>query len=618
MRRLMLAACCVSLVLVAARSRPSAQSATVPVAARFTEQPLTLAAADCTVAKLGDSIPSTAIGEPVSSVALSAPAWIEANGPAPARCQVEGRIAPVDTSPTSRPINFRVWLPAAWNRRAAQQGGGGMNGVVPDLNGAQYSIDGRSPAEWGFVTYGSDSGHQAPFRFGRGGPGRGGPGRGMPGRGGAPDPAATARGRAAEPIPDAADSNDWTLNDEAIRNLGYMQLKKTHDAAMVLIERAYGSRPLFNYFTGTSQGGREALTVAQRYPADYDGVIANVPIVGFSSLMLAPELIRIQEKPLANWVTPAKTSAIRAEFVRQCDPLDGRVDGVMSNYMACRAIFDVKQGAKGRHPWAAKRCPNNVDPDPADSTSNACLTDGQISTLEFVYSRYPFATPLASGKTTFGMWLPNTDPSGSGLIAPQRFRGQEGAGPDAPMHAHLGVLGVTGFLMRDLAANPLEYAEGGRWNDRRNVLSGVLDSTNPDLRPFAKRGGRMIVTIGTDDTLASPGEQLDYYQSVIDRMGRPAVDEFARLFVVPQANHGLMARTADVDGNGRTIERTALPTSYERFALLVDWVEKHVAPGKTVTLTGGERTLPLCSYPQYPRYTGGPASAAGSYRCAEP
>ena len=79
----------------------------------------------------------------------------------------------------------------------------------------------------------------------------------------------------------------------------------------------------------------------------------------------------------------------------------------------------------------------------------------------------------------------------------------------------------------------------------------MLDSTDPDLSQFARRGGKMIVTIGTDDTLASPGAQLDYYQSVLDKMGRRAVDSFARLFVIPQANHGLMARTADVDGAGK-------------------------------------------------------------------
>ena len=75
---------------------------------------------------------------------------------------------------------------------------------------------------------------------------------------------------------------------------------------------------------------------------------------------------------------------IRGEFVRQCDKLDGLVDGVMNNYLACRAIFDMSQGDPRRNPWAAKRCPDNVDSNPADTTANACLTDGQISTLEFV------------------------------------------------------------------------------------------------------------------------------------------------------------------------------------------------------------------------------------------
>ena len=131
---------------------------------------------------------------------------------------------------------------------------------------------------------------------------------------------------------------------------------------MVITERLYGARPRFSYFFGTSQGGREALTVAQRFPADYDGIAAEVPIVNFSSLMLAPELIRIQEKPLANWVTMAKVNAIRGEVMRQCDKLDGLVDGVINNYMACRAIFDMKQGDRNRNPWAAKRCANNIDP----------------------------------------------------------------------------------------------------------------------------------------------------------------------------------------------------------------------------------------------------------------
>ena len=540
--------------------------------------------AECSAARVGDSIPVAVIGEPVSGVTLEAPVWNAATDNTPAFCSVDGTMAPIEPGPTARPIHFRVALPASWNRRTAQIGGGGFNGVIPNLAGGLGAALAR-----GFATYGSDSGHQI----------GGGRGRGRGGSG-------------------AGNTDNWTLNDEAMKNLGYMQMKKTHDAAMVLVGRMYGEAPLFNYFIGSSQGGREALTVASRYPADYDGIVAHVPIVSFSTLMLAPELIRIQEKPLANWIPPARVDAIRNEFMRQCDGLDGLTDAIINNYMACRAIFDVDQSQPGRDPWSSKRCPDNVDPDPADTGANACLTDGQISTLEFVYSRYDFASPLANGAASFGMWLPNTDPSGSGLILDTRFRGQEGASDDAPLHSHLGVLGVTGFLMQDLEANPLDYVEGGPDDARRREISAFLDATDPDFGEFARRGGRMIVTVGTNDTLASPGAQLDFFQSVIDTMGANQVDGFARFFVMPQAGHGLSGTSHTVDGDGRAVEAAPIPTSYDPVGTLVDWAEQGIAPGMSLVVTAGERSLPLCSYPTYPRYQGGPAGSAESYACTRP
>jgi len=592
MRRLRSVSVAVAIVLLAwqlgiFKTSISAQSATTASTVAANSGNKVITAADCTSERIGTSIMPSAIGEPVRSVTLKAPSWIDAASDVPAHCRVDGSIAPVDPASTAKPINFSVVLPALWNHRAAQLGGGGMNGVVPNLTAG--GPNGPSVLSRGLATYGSDSGHQLAFAPG---PRRGGP-----------------------PGPNAA-TDDWSLNEEAIANLGYAQMKKTHDAAMAVLERVYGERPRFNYYIGTSQGGREALTVAQRYPNDYNGIAVNVPIVGFSTLMLAPELIRIHEKPLANWVTPAKVNAIRGEFMRQCDTIDGLADGIINNYMACRAIFDVKQGAKNRHPWAAKRCANNVDPNPEDTSANACLTDGQISTVEFTYSRYPFASPLAHGTRSFGMWLPNTDPSGSGLILNGRFKGQEGAPDNAPMHAHLGILGVVGFLMKDLAANPLDYAEGGALGARRLQLSTLLDATNPDLAAFEKRGGKMIVTIGSNDTLASPGAQLDYFQSVVDKMGRATVDRFARFFVMPQTGHGLSGTNYMVDGDGKTIPSLPIPNRYDQVGLLFEWVEKNVAPGMSVTVTAGEKSLPLCSYPTYPRYSSGDAKSAGSYRCA--
>ena len=528
------------------------------------EPPKTITAADLTAERVGATIPVTAIGEPVSGANLLAPRWLD--GPGGGHGEVDGELLPVD--PAAKPIHFRVCLPAQWSGRAAQMGGSGFNGVIPFLAGYELAQ--------GFVTYGSDSGHQA------------GP------------------------------AVDWSTNDEVIRNFGYQQMKKTHDAAMVIIERVYGQRPRYTYYFGGSQGGREALTVAQRYPADYDGITADVPVVALSSLMLAPELIRIQEKPLGNWVTPAKTNAIRAEFMRQADGLDGLEDGIINNYQAARARFDLSQGDAKRNPWSALRGPDGRDPNPADTSTSAKLTDGQIATLGMVYSRYRFASPLANGAPTFGMWLPNTDPGGSGLIVGWRFRGQEGAEPNAPIHGHLGVLGVTGFLMGDPSANPLDYVEGGRWNARRAQLSAWLDSTNPDLSAFRARGGKMIVTIGTNDTLASPGAQLDYYQAVLDTMGREAVDSFARLLVLPQTGHGLSGQSHDTNGAGQAVPVVPIPNQFDRRGLLLAWVEQGQAPAKTLRVTAGGRSQLLCSYPNYPRYVSGPTDDAASYASTAP
>jgi feruloyl esterase len=534
--------------------------------------PVVVGVADCTAERLGSSIDASLIGEPVSAVTLTQIGWMPAAGANPAYCQVTGSMSPID--PAAPNINFRVALPSSWSYRYAQLGGGGMNGSIPGLTGGEGA--GGSYLSRGWATAGSDSGHQ----FSQG--------------------------------------NAWALNDESMKNLAYMQMKKTYDAAHVLMSRLYGTKPAYNYWIGSSQGGREGLTMAKRYPSAFDGIVANVPIVSFSSLMLAPEWIRIQEKPLANWVTQAKRTAIATEVIRQCDSLDGLADGIVNNYQACRAIFDVHQGVPGRAPWAAKRCPGGIDPNPADTSANACLTDGQIETLQFVHTRYHYATPLAFNTRTFGMWLPGTDPGGSGLIEARRYRGQEGAAADAPVHSHLGIAGVIGFLMQDLTVNPLDYVEGGIYNDRRVEISAYLDATHPDLTAFSKQGSKLIVRIGTNDTLASPGAQLDYYQSLLDRMGREAVDGFARLYVTPMTNHGLGGNNFAVNGNGDAIPTAPIPNSFDRVQAIVAWVENGIAPPKTALVTSSTKSLPLCSYPAYPRYLGGgaPTNVAGSYECA--
>ena len=598
-----------ALIALAALASGAARAQPVDDAATLTE-------AACTSPALRATVPADRIGEPVSAVVLDSLTWTAATQDAPAHCLITGRLQPVDTSNTAQPIRFAVALPASWNRRAIQLGGGGMNGIVPRVAG--------NDLRQGYVAYGSDSGH----------------------------------------------SNDpkWALNDEAIRNLGYAQMKKTHDAAFVLIERAYGERPAFNYYVGGSQGGREGLTVAQRYPDDYDGVLATVPIVGFSTLMLGPTLSRIRERPLSAWVPPTKGRALLAEFMRQCDGLDARIDGVINDYVDCRALFNVNDGGREPDPWARLRCPNDIDPNPQDASESACLTSQQIETVSFVFSEYAAGVKLANGRTTFGMWAPTTavvggafgpPPAGrppsaappsaasppntagpggpppasapprggppggiamappGGLFVAQRYRGQEGAAADAPVFSTLGSNGVNGFVMQDLDANPLDY-DTSKYRARREQTSQWLDSTDPDLTAFRRSGGKLIVVGGPDETIAPSGEQLDYYQSMLDAMGRRALDSFARLYVLPQTGHGLTGNSASIDGNGAAVQPAAIPSSIDRFALLREWVENGTAPGKSEVVTGSSGSRPLCSYPTYPRYVGGAADVAASYACAAP
>jgi feruloyl esterase len=498
---------------------------------------------------------------------------------------VEGQLLPVDTSSTARPIRFAVGMPATWNRRSVHQGGGGMNGMTPQFapNPQQPAFPGMPPSNvsLGFAAYGSDSGH-------------------------------------------GLQDSEWALNDEAIRNFGYAQLKKTHDVAQILIRRLYGEAPQFRYFLGNSQGGREGLTVAQRYPADYHGVAATVPVVALNSLMQAPAAIRRQEIPLERHVPQIKGRAVAAEFMRQCDGLDGLDDGVINDYLGCRAIFDVNDGRGPPAPWSARRCPDNRDPAPQDASERACLTDGQIDTLQFIFSRQPFGHTRANGTRDFGMWLPTTEvavgglppASGNSLLNDIRYQGQQGAAADARVFSSLGSPGLTGFLLKDLAANPLTFTETPAIVARQKLLSEWVDSTNPDLRDFQRRGGKLLVAIGTNDTLASPGAQIDYYASLVKRMGKRRLDRFARLYVLPQRGHGLQGTAYPLTGTGKTVAAAPLPSQFDRLSLLQGWVERGEAPDRTLRVTGTSGTTGLvCSYPQHPHYIAGAPDQAASWQC---
>jgi feruloyl esterase len=179
-------------------------------------------------------------------------------------------------------------------------------------------------------------------------------------------------------------------------------------------------------------------------------------------------------------------------------------------------------------------------------------------------------------------------------------------------------VGVTGFLMKDLAANPLTLVEGKAHQARQRELSGWLDSTNPDLRAYQRGGGKLIVAIGTNDTLASPGAQLDYYAALVKRMGQRQLDQFARLYVLPQRGHGLQGNFYALNGKGQAVEAAQLPSQFDRLAMLQRWVEQGVAPAASETVTGARGNSGLmCSYPMYSRYVAGARDQAAAYRCQQ-
>lgn len=572
----------------------------VRASAQQTLEPIKVGEQQCTAAQLGTLIDPKQIGAPVSGVSIDKIDWYAGTDSSPGLCVVAGQILPVDKSPTAFPIKFAVGLPAEWNRRSIHQGGGGMNGTVPRF--------GPAPQRGGFGGFG--------------GPPGGGPPGGA-GGGFTPPPSETSRGFTVYGS-DSGHGQDssWALNDEAIRNFGYEQLKKTNDVAQILIKRMYGAAPRYRYFVGSSQGGREALTVAERYPNDYDGVAANVPVVSLNGLMGSPVAIRREEIPLVNHVPQAKGHAIAAEFMRQCDGLDGLEDGLINDYMDCRAIFNVHDNKGPKDPWAAKRCPENRDPDPADATEKACLTDGEIQTLEYIFSPRPYGSTMANGFNAFGMWLPSTEVAGGGipgnsLLTDIRYQGQEGAPADARVFGALGTIGLTGFALHDVSANPLAYQVTPALQSRARQLSEWVDSSNPDLSAFQRHGGKLIVAIGTNDTLASPGAQLDYYAAVTQKMGRK-LDGFARLYVLPQRGHGLSGNHYTVAGDGKTVAGDPLPSQFDRVALLQKWVEQGAAPDTTQVVTGRNGASGLmCSYPAHPQYIKGDPEQAAAWSCRD-
>ncbi len=527
-------------------------------------------------AALKAPIPASAIGLPsggasIESATLVAPSALTvrpkppfsppppevAIAPAlPEHCQVIGAIAPVD--PKAPPIRFQVNLPTDWNGRSLQYGGGGFNGVL--INGLALTPSARpdrpGPLARGYVTYGTDSGHQN-----------------APG------------------VPLQA----FALNDEALVNFAHASYKKVRDAAVELMKRRYGEGPKKLYFFGSSEGGREGLTMAQRYPADFDGIFSRVPVINWVALQAAGTRIGVAQFG-EGWLSPDKVKLVHDAVLTACDARDGLADGIVSDYEGCLQAFDATK----------MRC--------APGTSAGCLTEAQLKAVLAIQSPLMLSYALANGVRGYpaygrgGENLPGSGPVGgwpSWQTSPK-----PPVVPAGPADSRAWLYGsgaIQYFIARDAKYDPRRFHPED-FTARMREVSALMDSTDPRLIAFAARGGKLIISEHMADYAQSPYAGIAYYKSVVAAMGQPAADLFLRLYVTPGADHVGMGAPASVD----------------MVEVLSDWVERGIAPGELVQTRHelqppfpvlAER--PMCLYPAYPHYRGGDAAKASSFECRQ-
>jgi len=376
----------------------------------------------------------------VASAAIERmPASPAAAEPTVAYCKVLGEIAPSD--PAAPPIRFEINLPESWNRKAVQYGGGGFNGVL--ITGLDPLRDARldtpAPVARGFATWGTDSGHD------------------------------NAK------LPEI---QAFALNDEALENFAFAAYKKVRDAAVEIARLHYGEAPRRVYFYGGSEGGREGLTMAQRFPADFDGIVSVVPVINWVGLQAAGARNGIALMG-PGWLSPAKVKTLHKAVMEACDARDGLTDGIVGSYASCASVFDPHK----------LRCADGRD-------GETCLTDPQIAAIETIRKPYVFPFALANGITSYPGYNYGGEDQPDGMVA-------WASGPKPPMYPlpspteqsrawYFGAGAVRYFLAGDANLDPRQFRPEA-FKARIARISALMDSTDPDLSRFAARGGRLIL-----------------------------------------------------------------------------------------------------------------------------
>lgn len=424
-------------------------------------------------------------------------------------CEVDGTLAPS--------IGFSVVLPTTtWRQRYLQTGCGGLCGNISLRVGA---ADGCLPLTRGdFVIASSNMGHQ--------------------GRGGA-----------------------FGVDPQKRIDFAHRGMHLTAVVAKALIDRYYGRPPAYSYFSGCSDGGREGLMEAQRYPDDFDGIIAGAPAMNFS----------VQNSFYHAWQARSNTGTdgqpiLRAErlpilndaVISACDDLDGLSDGLITDPRACS--FDAR----------------SIECSSDDSTDD-CLTAAEADAANRLY-RGP--RDASSGlPLTLGGPQPGSELSWAGVFVPK-------SGDDRIFSAVI-ANDALGYLIYE--TNPPAPYSIDRLDfdaaafDAIRPLNGLYNSTDPDLNAYQAAGGRLILWHGWSDPHISPINTIAYVETVESMFGREQAETFMRLFLLPGMFHC-------GGGNG--------PNSFDMLTAMMDWVEKGVAPEMIVAShPDSGTTRPVYNYP---------------------
>jgi feruloyl esterase len=531
------------------------------------QQVATLLSPSACASLLGLSIPALALRLPTggavveTAVAISATTRDNPNGDF---CKVTGIVKP--KNPTSPNLEFEVNLPATWNRRVLQMGGGGYDGtLVTGLGGFTLqpaNVD--NPLKQGFVTVGTDGGHKSAAGF----------------------------------------DGSFAMDDEALANFGKESVKKGHDVAIEIIKKAYGRAPERSYFIGGSQGGHEALDAAARYSEDYDGVVAHYPAYNVTLLHLGSLNAgrAVYESGGAAWLSPAKTKLITDAVYAKCDGLDGAKDGIISQVKACNTAFDVK----------TLRCaPASPKPSTGEGGNgtdggDTCLSDAQLAAVAKITSDYKPGFAVA-GMDTFPRW-----PLLEGALFRERSNWGQVPQPSNPLSGKEPLLYTAGdqtakfIISRNPKLDTMTF-DPKQYQSRIATVASIMDVTDVSLDKFKAKGGKIILTHGTADDFITPHNTELYYQRQVKQFGQAGVDSFVRFYMIPGFGHGFGPFNAKIDS----------------LAALQAWVEKGQAPSGLTAIDGNpnaNRSRPLCEWPKWPKFTGAAGSEgnAGSFSCVAP